>query len=423
MLSLDSYKFISAISKPLIITGFYLRSIKQKAYRDRLDERLGSYPSTFKTGGIVVHGASVGEIIALQPLIEKLITRYPTEPLTVTTFTPTGSQQVLDRFGSSVQHCYLPIDAIGPVEKFLAALEPQIVVIMETEIWPNLIDQCHKRNIKTLLINGRISTRSFPRYQKIIRLIRPTLMKIDCILAQSSDDRDRLVSLGADIKKISISGNIKYDLSPILNVDERVEVLKRGLSDRDIWVVGSSHEDEEALILESYQLLLEDFPKLLLIIAPRHPERVQPLEHKIAAMPLTFIKRSEASQPTENTRVWLIDTMGELLLFYQLAKICTIAGSFGKTGGHNPLEACLFAKPMVVGTNMTNFNDIAEQLLTAKGMIQLKENSAEALALSIKNLLLDSTAADTLGNNAEGVLRKNRGAMDKTLTALSSLLS
>ncbi len=420
MLNLKSYGMISSTLQPLIAGGFLLRSLTQKAYRDRMSERFGRYRGDLEAGGIVVHGSSVGEIIALQPLVKNIMENHPDKRLTVTTFTPTGSDQVQRRFGSSVQHCYLPVDAKGPVERFLSIIQPEILIIMETEIWPVLIDRCHKRNIKILLINARISGRSFPKYQKIIKLIKPTLQKLNAILAQSQDDQDRLIALGAKTKKTCVSGNIKYDIpakEPLSNSDAKVSS-----GSRKIWVVGSSHEDEEDLILDAYNLLLGDFRKLMLVIAPRHPERIEPLSEKIVDRRLTFIKRSELDQPSEGTHIWLIDTMGELLTFYALGDVCTIAGSFGKTGGHNPLEAALFAKPIIVGTNMDNFKDIHEQLLASKAVLQIKEDSAIQLAEAVKHLLQDKPLAETLGKNAESVLLKNRGALQKTLDALDALL-
>ncbi len=418
---LNIYKIINTLAIPAIIVGFLFRSITQKGYRRRLPERLGLVEAA-PPGGIVIHGASVGEIIALTPFIQKVKDACGDTPITVTTFTPTGSQQVVSRFGAGVKHCYLPIDAPTTVTRFLARLQPRAVVIMETELWPTLIDHCHRRGVKTLLINGRISQRSYPRYKKIKNLIGPALAQLDRLLAQSESDAEKLVSLGADPRKTCVSGNLKYDLSPTKELVAGADEISPQLRERNVWVVGSSHEDEEQIILEAFHTLRASMPELLLVIAPRHPERVGPLQARARAHGCNVVLRSKKVIPTSEHDIWLIDTMGELLVFYQLAEVCTVAGSLGKTGGHNPIEAALFAKPIVVGPRMENFRDITQQLEKAEGVLQIADASGDSLATAVRQLFLDPERARKMGANAASVLRANQGSTAKSLAALQELL-
>ncbi len=419
MIALNLYKLATNLSLPLLVAGFVWRSKSQKDYRQRLNERLGFLGHT-QPGGIVIHAASVGEVIALKPFIEMTLAHFTNTPVTITTFTPTGSARVTETFGDRVQHYYLPIDAPSTVKKFLKSLKPKVLVLMETELWPTLIEQCGKLGVSTMLINGRISQRSFPRYQKITPLISPTLETIDSIMTQSEDDAQRFLALGAPGTRVSCTGNIKYDIdipdqSSALHAELRMIALQR-----KTWVVGSSHADEEALFLASFKQLQKHIDNLILIIAPRHPERVKHLVELADSMGLSVVKRSEQTRPSKNDDIWLIDTMGELLNFYQIADVCTVAGSFGATGGHNPIEAAMFKKPIIVGTNMDNFQEITTELLNAEGVVQLPENMIEILCDEVIRLFNEDETAKTLGNKAYSVIEANQGA---TRTAFEKLVT
>jgi len=295
---------------------------------------------------------------------------------------------------------------------------------METELWPTLLHQCHRRGIRLLLINGRISQRSYPRYQKISSLIAPTVSRIDRILAQSQHDPERFISLGAKVKTVSTGGNLKYDMAPPPSgIEQSAETFLSQLQNRQIWVVGSTHDNEEQIILQAFAIVRMARPELLLVVAPRHPERVSQLKVKIAARGLQMVLRSENKIPSKNDNVWLIDTMGELLLFYKIATVCTVAGSFDTIGGHNPLEPALFSKPTVVGPHMTNFEDIMLRLKHAQGVIQTLNSSAEELARNIEDMISHSHSAKQLGANAAAVLKENQGATEKSVNALSEILS
>ncbi len=417
MTALNLYKFAGALSLPFLVAGFVWRSLDQKAYRQRLHERLGLISKAQKDG-ILIHGASVGEIVSLRPFIKEALEQFPNSPITVTTFTPTGSDRVLNTFDDQVQHFYLPIDTPISTNLFIQKLRPKVVVIMETEIWPALIDSCHRRGIKILLINGRISNRSYPRYKKVDALIAPTLKKVDYIFTQSKDDEERFATLGANTEHLRTNGNIKYDITIPEPIKAPSTDLRMLSLQRKVWVVGSSHGDEEALILACFKRLQEAIPGIILVIAPRHPERVKHLIELADSMGLSTVCRSQQTRPSKNDDIWLVDTMGELLNFYQIADVCTVAGSFGETGGHNPLEPAIHKRPIVVGTNTENFNDITNELLKADGIVQLEDNSIEHLFEAVLQLFEEPEAAESLGEKAFQVLEKNQGA---TLSAFEKL--
>ncbi len=420
MLNRTTYSLLSRLGLPLILAGFTLRSLRQTAYRQRLGERLGLLSAkNLKKGGFVIHASSVGEVIALKPFILKVIEEFHGKPITVTTFTPTGSEQVKSSFGDKVQHCFLPIDNPGCVARFLDQLQPKAIVLMETEIWPNLLEQAHARNIFTLLINGRISPRSFPKYQKIHALVSNALNKIDQILTQSNEDAERFIALGANAKNTEVMGNLKYDVSATPELLEKAQNIRSSLGARPIWIIGSTHENEEALYLSAIRKVRAQHPELLVVIAPRHIERVQPVAHELTVHQLQFVCRKENKLPEKNHEVWLIDTLGELMLFYALADVTTVAGTFDETGGHNPLEPAALKKAITCGPNMKNFKEVTEKLLLNKGMLQVE--TIDELVTVVNDLLGKreiEISAEQLGENAFKVVKENQGATAKAIDAL-----
>ncbi|WP_169303084.1 lipid IV(A) 3-deoxy-D-manno-octulosonic acid transferase [Thalassotalea mangrovi] len=421
MLSLLLYQFVSLILVPLFILALFIRSRKQIAYRQRLGERLGLVGKLDK-GGIVLHAASVGEVLAIKPVVEELLAQYPQLPLTVTTFTPTGSAQVKKQFGDKVQHCYIPLDNILSVSLFLTKLKPRILILMETELWPQLIHSSYKRNIPLLLINARLSVKSLASYQKLRWLIAPALNKFHRILAQSEENRERFIALGAAPERVSHSGNLKYDIHLTDALEAKVEQLRElHIANHRVIVAGSTHQGEETLIVKAFFEVKQLYPDLLLVLVPRHPERFAKVQDLCQQHGLSVVRRASGDDITEQTDVWLVDTLGELLAFYGIADICIVAGSFFDVGGHNPLEPALFAKPIVVGPNMANFQDVCEQLLRAEGIVQLKEN--QQLQQQLQHLLGARDEAKSLGQHAQALLAKNQGAAQRTKTEIEQILA
>lgn len=436
-LSLLFYRVLFIVLLPLLLLFLIIRSKNHPEYRQRLLERLGFISSNMKKEGIIVHAASVGEVIALKAFIEKLLVSYPNIPITVTTFTPTGSAQVKKLFANRVQHCYLPIDSWLCTWFFLSSLKPKAMIFMETELWPNLIAQCKSRHIKLLLVNGRLSTKSMNSYQKLQWLIKPTLNAFDKILTQSQVNQDNFVALGGNELRCELSGNLKFDISVNPNViKKQAELAKYIEQPRKLWVIASTHKGDEALILKSFKELYKQHTDLLLVIVPRHPERFNEVAELCIKEGFTTTKRSECTPVNSSTHVWILDTLGELMPMCALASVVTMGGSFSDIGGHNPLEPALFKKPVIVGSNMSNFTEVMEQLSKAQGIIQLSNsqpnnaqlnnaqlNNVEQLTNTMAELLQNETQQSTLGENAYKVVLQNQGASDKSLKHLALLLA
>ncbi len=424
--ALLSYQLVMSALTPLVCAGFVIRSRKQEAYRERLKERLGFTPFMSKQDSIVIHGSSVGEIVALEPFIKQAVATFPDREIIVTSFTPTGSKRVQETLGGKIKHCYLPIDNPLSINLFLTRVNPSAIVLMETEIWPSLIHQASKKGVALLLVNGRLSDRSHRQYRKIKPLITPSLEKIHRILAQSKADAERFISLGSNPDKTKENGNFKYDLAVSTQThalcEELHQLVESTIPDRIIWVVGSTHTAEESLILDSYALLKQSHPSLLLILVPRHTERFKPLYDICEQSQLHCVRRSKREVPTLETDIWLFDTIGELLAFYSLGDICTVAGSFGDAGGHNPLEPGLFNKAVTVGPNMSNARELTSQLISANAIVQHDNSSSDSIAKGVLELLTHKEKKIALGNRLHQFIEANQGASKKAISTLKHLL-
>ncbi len=428
--SLMLYRLISLCLLPIIGVLLLLRSSKQKAYRQRLSERFGFLPRALKPGGIVVHAASVGEVIALKSFITQLLEAKPKTIVTVTTFTPTGSSQVKKLFDDRVQHCYLPLDSTLCVAAFLNKLKPQAMVFMETELWPNLIAQSKEQGIKLLLINGRLSQKSMKSYRKLAWLITPTINCFNKVLCQSQINYDNFLALGADVSRCEVSGNVKFDISISQSVTDKQAELTRFVDEkRPVWVVASTHQGDEIIALNAFSSLLKIWPELLLILVPRHPERFNEIATLCSDKGFALARRSQKESVKNDKQIWLLDSLGELLPTCALASVVTMGGSFSEIGGHNPLEPALYKKPIVVGANMSNFVEVMQQLVAQQGIVQLKQSSddnsdtvADDLARAIKDILSSKDTQQTLGGNAYHVVMQNQGASKRSLKQLLKLI-
>jgi 3-deoxy-D-manno-octulosonic-acid transferase len=304
------------------------------------------------------------------------------------------------------------------------------MVFMETELWPNLIAQSREQGIKLLLINGRLSQKSMISYSKISWLIAPTINSFDKVLCQSQVNYDNFLALGADISRCKVSGNVKFDISINQAVKDKQQELDEFVEDeRLIWVVASTHKGDEEIALSAFALLLKNFPKLLLIIVPRHPERFNEVAALCQEQSYSLARRSTQDKVTSDKQVWLLDTLGELLPTCALASVVTMGGSFSAIGGHNPLEPALFKKPIVVGPNMSNFIEVMQQLIAEKGIVQLSDkgdsddkNIADKLFHEINAILMSEETQQALGESAHRVVTENQGASQRTLKQLLKLI-
>lgn len=406
---------------PVLLLYFLLRSRKDPAYRKRFSERLALQPvPTQAVGGIVVHAVSVGEVVAATPLIKALQQQYPELRLTVTCTTPTGSSRIINSFGDSVHHCYLPLDTPGAVSRFLRKLQPQAVILLETELWPNLLQQCRQALIPTVVVNARLSGRSGKGYRRWYSFSRLALDNISLLLAQDKATARRFKALGCKAD-IQVCGNLKYDMQLPARHSALVSQFQPQFSGRQVWVAGSTHAGEDELLLQAFQQLKPQFPQLLLIIVPRHPERFDTVAQLISQVGLSYIRRSSGQQVTPQHDVMLADTMGELLAWYQLADVVFIGGSLIERGGHNPLEAMHFAKPIQSGRHVFNFAT-AYQWLAAEQALNWVED-VPSLVQSTAGLLHNTALAQQQGAKAQAVYQRHGGASSRICQAISAYLA
>lgn len=410
------------LATPFILLYFLHRAIKSDDYRGRLKERFGFKTLIFTRPVILIHSVSMGETIAATPLINQLIVDYPNHQILVTTSTPTGSSVVNKNFGDRVEHCYLPIDLIGSVKRFLAQVNPQITIVMETELWPNLIHQLHQKNVPILLANARMSERSMKGYlKKAAPLMREMLSKITQVSAQFTNDGERFITLGLPKDKLEIGGSIKFELSVSSALQQQQQQLKEQWApNRLVWVAGSTHPGEHEQILAAHRILVTIYPDLLLVLIPRHSERFDEATTLVQTAGFRVTRRSQQQAPSKQTQVVIGDTMGEMLLMLGIADIAYIGGSLIERGGHNPLEPAALGKPIIMGPSCYNFDDISEKLIESGGLETVVDDID--LANLISHLISDSQRRITMGENALKVVNANQGTLNRLMNWVSTQL-
>ena len=415
------YTTLFYLIQPLIWLRLWVRGRKAPAYRKRWGERYGFYKQPLKPGGILMHSVSVGETLAAIPLVRALRHRYPDLPITVTTMTPTGSERVLSAFGNDVQHVYLPYDLPDALNRFLNAVDPKLVLVMETELWPNLIAALHTRKIPLVIANARLSARSAKGYARLGEFIRTLLRRITLIAAQNEEDGERFIALGAKRNQLTVTGSLKFDISVTPQLASRAVTLRRQWAPhRPVWIATSTHEGEESAVIEAHQTLLREFPNLLLILVPRHPERFPDAINLVRQAGLSYITRSSGEVPSSSTQVVVGDTMGELMLLYGIADLAFVGGSLVERGGHNPLEAAAHAIPVLMGPHTFNFKDICARLTQADGLITVTD--VASLSKEVASLLTDEDYRNFYGRHAVEVLYQNQGALQRLLQLLEPYL-
>jgi 3-deoxy-D-manno-octulosonic-acid transferase len=415
------YTFLWVLALPLALLRLLWRSRRAPAYRRRWAERLGRFDPPARTGGVWVHAVSVGETQAAQPLIRRLLAKPGAQPITVTTTTPTGSVRVGELFGDQVFHVYFPFDLPWAVEGFLDRVRPRLLIMVETEIWPNLLACCAARGIPTLLANGRLSARSARGYARLDGFARETFGAIGAVAAQTEVDAERFVALGAAAGRVRVTGSMKFDMAIRGSVKEKAEVLRRDWgTDRPVWAAASTHEGEEEAVLEAHRRVLAKVPGALLVLVPRHPERFERAAQLVRRAGLTMVRRTEGTSVTAGTAVFLGDTMGELPIFLGAADAAFVGGSLVDIGGHNVLEPAAFGVPVVFGPYMHNFSAISELLLAADAARQV--DTAEGLADVVLNWLGDASERTRIGENGRRVVEANRGALERTWQMVVDLL-
>ncbi|RUM79518.1 MAG: 3-deoxy-D-manno-octulosonic acid transferase [Candidatus Thioglobus sp.] len=404
------YSLAGYLLLPIMVIRLLIKGLKTPSYRHRIFERLG-FINKIPVPIIWVHCVSVGEFRAATILIDQLILNYSDHRILVTTTTPTGSQAVLEHYQSKVLHFYFPFDLPLVVNHYIKQINPDICILLETEIWPNLIHALNINNIPCLLVNARLSQRSLEKYQKFAQnLAQQTLNKLSVIATQNQNSANRFIELGADTGKVVSTGNIKFDQNP--SADKTIsKKIKTITGKRKVVVFASTHKGEEAQIIDAY-LNHKDNINALLVIIPRHPERFNEVYKLVQKHHLNIVKRS-INKSCKDCDILLGDSMGEMMSYFEVADIVFMGGSLNNTGGHNMLEPAALSKPILFGPNVFNFAEISTDLLEQNGAIQV--SNADDLFKSITVLLTDTKTAKTLGNNANQYFQSKQGAVNKLI--------
>ncbi|MBU4635394.1 lipid IV(A) 3-deoxy-D-manno-octulosonic acid transferase [Pseudomonas chlororaphis] len=418
------YTALFYLGLPLVAIRLWLRARKAPAYARRVGERFSWGLPAMQPGGIWVHAVSVGESIAAAPMIRALLARYPQLPITVTCMTPTGSERIQALFANEprIQHCYLPYDLPCAAARFLDRVRPKLAVIMETELWPNHIHQCAKRGIPVVLANGRLSERSAKGYDRFNKLTAPMLAQMSLFAVQTEAEAERFRQLGARPETVEVTGSIKFDLSIDPQLLVRANELRQQwqAGERPVWIAASTHEGEDAVVLDAHRQLLASHPDALLILVPRHPERFNSVFELCRQQGFVTIRRSSAEPVSASTSVLLGDTMGELLFLYALADSAFVGGSLVPNGGHNLLEPAALAKPVLSGPHLFNFLEIATMLREAGALQEVDD--AHGLAVAVQRLFELPRDAQKMADAGLRVMRSNQGALQRLLDGLGRLL-
>ena len=414
------YNLLIRIAAPIAFGVHLWRGVRDPAYRDRLGERFG-FGAPLESPSIWVHAVSVGEVQAAAPLVRALLAQHPGLPLVLTTVTPTGAARAQALFGSTVVHRYVPYDLPGAVRRFFDRVRPQLAVILETELWPNLYAECGERGVPLVLASARVSPRSVRRYRRLVPLFKATLAHGIVIGAQSEADAERFRSIGANPDRTHVTGNIKFDFELRGEVRGQGQLWRHAnAAGRPVWVAGSTHEGEEEVIIEAHQRLRERCPDALLVLVPRHPKRFDSVRALLERRGVEHVLRSAGTRIGPATAVMLGDTMGELMMFYAAADVAFVAGSLVPIGGHNLLEPASLGVPILVGPHNFNAEDIHQMMRTAGAVRGVQD--ARSLADALQELFADPVLRQHMGDCGRAVLDANRGALASLLALVEPLL-
>ncbi len=394
---------------PLVVARLLWRAVREPAYLRHVPERFGWYKFNVAAPLIWIHAVSVGETRAAQPLIHALQTRYPQHKILLTHMTPTGRQTGSELYGDQVVRCYLPYDFPGAVRRFLTHIKPVCGIVMETEIWPNLIHSARTQSVPLYLVNARLSEKSLRGYMRLQTLVKISLQKLAGLAVQSADDAKRFSVLGASDS--AITGNIKFDITPPAELLELGRSWRADFGDRPVVLIASTREGEEELLLDAMRKV--DISNALLVIVPRHPQRFDKVAALLEQHGLSYQRRSAAQPVAASTRVLLGDSMGEMFAYYAACDIAIIGGSLLPYGAQNLIEACAVGKPVIIGPHTYNFAEVTQLAVEAGAALQVAD--AHAAFAAAKQLLSDSQSAARMAQNALTFAHVHRGATERTL--------
>lgn len=406
------YDWLLLLAAPWFCLRLLLKSRRDARYRRGIGERFGAAPESITAGSIWFHVASAGEAITAAPTIRALAGKLTDAPLLVTTTTPTGAERVRALLGDIVQQCHVPYDLPWSVDRFLKRVRPRALVILETELWPNLIEKTAQTGAPVYVLNARLSEQSFRGYRRVAPAISTMLSCIDRILCQYPDTARRFRDLGVPGEAIAVTGSVKFDLETPAPPDASVRAFAEGGA---TWIAGSTHPGEDEIVLDAYLRIRERLADTRLILVPRHPERAHDIERLIAARGLTHVRQSSGEREGD---VLVGDVMGTLSSLYGLARAAYIGGSLNDTGGHNPIEAAVHGVPMLMGPERRNFLEVCSRFEEADCLHLVRD--AKSLADAVCDLLRDDDRRERQGRAAQEVVRNNQGSRAKVLRELEA---
>lgn len=416
------YTLLLYTAIPFILLRLLWRSGRLEGYRQRLLERFGYIDSIdADVRSIWIHAVSIGEVVAAIPLIKALQKHYPHHTLIITTTTPTGSSQVQKNFDTKrVRHVYLPYDLPAPIKRFLTRVHPQFAIIMETELWPNLLHYTNQQNIPVLLANARLSEHSMQNYQRIDGMTKKMLSEITCVAAQSDADGNRFIRLGLLPKQLVITGNIKFDLHIPTSLIQQGKSLRKNWGTRPTLIAASTHEGEEIILLEAFRQLRTHVPQAFLILVPRHPDRFAKVAQLCEIIGFSTVKRSLQQIPTKKTDILLGDTMGELCLLYAASDVAFVGGSLVPVGGHNLIEPAALHLPLISGHYLHNFLAVSELLKKANALIIV--NDSQSLSNATSRLFKNPREKKAIAERVYQVSTANTGAVIKHINLIKQVI-
>jgi 3-deoxy-D-manno-octulosonic-acid transferase len=415
------YLLLTHLVAPVVVAVEGWRELRDPSQRGRVKQRLGFVAPAPRPGCLWVHAVSVGEVQAAAALVRDLKRNVPGLEIVLSTVTATGAQRAQAILGSEVRHCYLPYDLPGAVRRFLDCIRPRAVIVLETEIWPTLYREIRRRGLPLVMASARLSERSVSRYRRMASLVRDSLSENVSIGAQSAADAARFVSLGATADRVRVTGNVKFDVEiPLAVVRAGHEFRARCAAGRPVWVAGSTHEGEEAAALAAHAAVRARHPSALLVLVPRHPQRFEAVRALLDRGGNAYAQRSAGSLPTGDDAVYLVDTVGELQMFYAAADVAFVGGSLVPVGGHSLLEPASLGLPVISGPWTQNAPEIAGLLARVGALATVHD--ADELARRVSECLDDPARARADGAKGSEAVTENRGAVRRVVAmALPSL--
>jgi 3-deoxy-D-manno-octulosonic-acid transferase len=415
------YIVVAYLVAPVLCAVMLWRGFRDRSYWKGFDERFGFGAGVVGAESLWVHAVSVGEIQAAASLVTALRRRYPDLPLVVSTVTPTGAARARALFGDSVLVRYVPYDLPGSVRRFFERIRPRVAIVLETEIWPNLYNECGRRGVPLVLASARISPRSVGRYRRLVGLFGETLSHGIVIAAQSEGDAERFRSIGANPERTHVTGNIKFDIELPADIETRGAALRRRYAqERLVWVAGSTHAGEEDAALAAWEHLRSRGIDALLVIAPRHPSRFNEVAAALRTRSVPFVRHAQSEPAASGTQVVLVDTLGDLVAFYAAADVAFVGGSLVPVGGHNLLEPAALGVPTLSGPHVFNAEDVAARLVDEQA-VRIVADGAE-LGRAVGELLSDQGLREAAGERARRAVERNRGALGRLLALLAPVI-